>query len=162
MASFGAAILVGALLLILGSYMVLGPFTSNKAYNMEPFQAQPFSLPSWYDFPVGTSIQVSWSGMSPGSSIAVVACQSISSNGQCQGASSPIEQGYDSSGSFTFVASSGQLYGIVASSLGIVTTTAEYSSTAGILIFFIFTMAVICFAIAIMNYSRGADRYRPL
>ena len=161
MAGFGAAVAVGVVLLLLGVYLVMGPYSSDRAFNMQPGQAFAYSLPSWYVFPLGTSIVVAWSGMSASGNVSVVTCQSISS-GVCVGMGPVLEYGAGSSGSLTFVASGDQVYGVIANSLGIVTVSAEYSSTYGAVVFLIFVMAFLAFVFAFLNYSRGRYGYRPI
>lgn len=161
MAGFAAGVALGVILLLLGAYLLMGPYSSDRSYNMEPGQAFPYQLPSWYVFPLGTSIVVSWSGMPPAGNVTVVTCQSISS-GVCTGEGPVLEYGSGSSGSLTFVASGSQVYGIIANSLGIVTVSAEYSSAYGGVLFLIFLMGFVSFVFAYLNYSRGSYGYRPI
>ncbi len=160
MAHFGAALALGVVLLLLGTYLVVGPMTSDQDFNMLPGQASSYALPGWYYFPVGTEVALSWSGMSPTAYVEVETCTSISS-GVCANPGPVIENQSGSTGTLSFIAVGGALYGIVASSQGIVTTSTVFSSAYGFIVFLLFTLGIISVAIAFMNYSRR-DRYSPI
>ncbi|MDE1820143.1 MAG: hypothetical protein KGJ23_07635 [Euryarchaeota archaeon] len=160
MAGGGAAIALGVVLLLLGCYLLLGPYSANRSYYVQPEQASPFSLPSWFVFPVGTTIQIAWNAMQPSSWVSVYTCSSISS-GVCEGKGPfAIANGSGNSGSETFTAAGGQLYGIVASDAGTLVVTVQFSSAYGALMFLVFTMSVTAFAVGYMHMFRR-DRYRP-
>jgi hypothetical protein len=161
MASVAGAFLVGGLLFVLGLYLTFGPMAANQDENVTTPTTEAYSLPSWFFFPVGVPTTVSWSEVSPPDTVSVQPCQSVS-DGTCVGPGETLASGTGSSGSFTFDADEGQTYGVNVSSPGVLTISIDFTGAYGILLFLVYTCAVVCVALAFMyNFQRGS-RYAPI
>lgn len=151
-----SAFVVGALLLVLGLYLTFGPLVANQDDSALATTVEPFELPPWFFFPVGIPTVVSWQEMTPPDTVSVQECQSVT-DGKCDGAGSVIESGIGPSGSFTFTASEGQLYGINTTAEGVLTIDVQYTGAYGILLFLVYVSGVVCIAMGfVYNHQRGS------
>lgn len=160
MASFVAAIVMAVVFILLGTYLVVGPYASDRSYNPSPGEPEDWGLVSWFYFVLPVEVQVSWSGLSPSPDVAVYGC-SQASGSTCQVPGALVASGNGSSGTFTFSAAEGQLYVISSSSSTIITVSSTFSSIYGAIVFIIFVAGVVCLATGLMRYSIR-DRYSAI
>lgn len=156
-----AAFALGAVLLLLGVYLTFGPNTNAQDFSVAAGEYESYSLPSWYYFPLGTQIEVTWANFGEMSNVTVRTCGTVT-DGVCTTPGSILELGTGPSGSLTFLAYPGQVYGVAANAAGVLTVAVQDSSTYLILLFIVYTLGVICIGVGFMRYSMGIHRYQAI
>lgn len=108
--SGGAAVAVGIVAILLGLYLGLAPLASNESGSIEFGQPMQYSLPSWYEFPGGVTIEVSWTQGSTFTYVGVVACPNSSCTHVDYFGSGVVANGTGPDGTETFTAQPGTTY----------------------------------------------------
>lgn len=161
MGSVLGSFLVGALLLLLGCYLTFGPLFADQTYEAQPGTNDGFALPSWFYFPVGVPVQVSWSQMNPPDFVNVTECSSVQGT-HCVGPGVQVASGVGAQGSTTFTAAEGQTYGVYTSSEGAMSVQVQYTGVYGVVLFLAWVAGVVAIALGfIYNHQRGS-RYAPI